>query len=104
MDITKAEKIKDSVRVDFRYSAEFLPDVAKLTLYGYVIMGGDKKELNGFVDAWEKKKNMPPGIAEPLANLITYTSQMNGVLVSKALSMPAPVIPPRLQQAQQARR
>jgi hypothetical protein len=97
MSIQKVEKSKDDeVRIEFIYKADFVPDIAVLRLYGYVLMGGEKKELNAFVDAWKAKKPVPREISEPLTNLIAYSSQLNGVLISRALNMPAPVIPPRL--------
>lgn len=104
MRITEAKKVKtDEIKINFRYSAEFTPNIAILTLYGYVLVGGNEKELNGFVDSWQKKKMLPKEIAEPLANLITFSSEVNGVLVAKALNMPVPVIPPRISLSKEAK-
>ncbi len=96
LSLLKVSKVKNDLRLDFKYMAEFEPGIAKLALYGYVMLSGEKKELDELTDKWVKKKMIVKEISEPLANLITYSSEINGVLVARALNMPAPVIPPKI--------
>lgn len=97
LNINKFEKSQDKrAKVDFSYTADFTPDVGSLSFEGYVLLGGENKEIDSSIIYWKAKKIMPQEISEGLANLINYTCQLNGVLVAKALNMPAPLIPPRI--------
>jgi len=87
---------KDEITVDFAYKVDYKEGVASLMMRGNLFLGGDEKELDKYIDMWRKDKKMPKELVSPLANIITYSSQVNGVLVARALGIPAPVVPPNI--------
>lgn len=96
MNIDKLKKEGNALRVDFSYGVDYQPKVAKLLLQGYLMIRGEKKELDDIVKAWKKKKMLPKELSKSIANTVAYASQVNGVLIAKAISIPSPVIPPSI--------
>ena len=97
MSITKIAKAVGDLRIDFRYTVFFEPNVAKLAMYGYVLATGDKKEVENLLEVWQKKQVLPPEISGPLANMMAFSSEVSGVLVARAIGIPVPIIPPNIQ-------
>ena len=89
-------RTKEDLVIDFTYSVDYKDGVAKLMLKGNLFLGGKEKELDGYMATWKKEKKMPKELAGPLANIVTYSSEVNGVLVARAIGIPAPVIPPNI--------
>jgi hypothetical protein len=90
-------KSKGEMVIDFSYNVDYKDNVAKLGLRGYLFLEGSEKELDKYVGSWRKQKKLPKELTAPLANLITFTSEVNGVLVARAIGIPAPVIPPKIE-------
>jgi hypothetical protein len=89
-------KSKTELAIDFSYNVDYKDKVAKLGLSGNLFLEGKEKELDKYVAGWRKDKKLPKELASPLANIITFTSEVNGVLVARALGIPAPVVPPNI--------
>ncbi len=87
---------KDELEIDFDYNVDYKEDVAKLLLRGRVTMSGKEKELDKYVESWRSGKKLPKELGAPLASIINFSSEVNGVLVARALNMPAPIIPPNI--------
>ena len=95
MSIDDVERRSDTELVlDFSYNVDYKEDVAKLLFRGHLFLEGEKKELDKYVSSWRGEKKLPKELTAPLANIITFTSEVNGVLVSRAIGIPAPVVPP----------
>jgi len=89
-------KSRTELIVEFSYNVDYKENVAKLGLSGYLFLSGDEKELDKYILGWRKDKKLPRELAGPLANIITFSSEVNGVLIARALGIPAPIIPPNI--------
>jgi hypothetical protein len=99
MNVESMKKEKNDVRAEFTFRMDYSKKVGYLVLKGWVIVGGSKKELEDLLAAWRRRK-LPEEFAAQLGNVILYNCQVNGVLLSRVLALPAPVIPPNLTPAE----
>ncbi|HLD60106.1 MAG TPA: hypothetical protein VI912_03870 [Candidatus Bilamarchaeaceae archaeon] len=96
LSLLKMAKIKDMLSLDFGYIVNYNPEIAVLSLDGKIILKGKKKEVDEVYSAWTKTQTLPKELASRIANVVTTNCQITGVLVSKALELPAPIIPPKI--------
>ena len=95
MNVTSMKKEGNELLVDFTYRIDYSKEVGFIILNGQVQASGEKKELDEIVAGWKAKK-LPVEFAAQLSNVILYNCEINGVLVSRVLAIPAPVIPPNI--------
>ncbi len=103
LDVTKMGIARPGMlRVDFSYSTEYKPDVARIRFIGFVSLKGKKGELEALLSGWKKEKRVDREIFETLVNLIKFTSETNGVLVAKALNIAPPLVGPKIRLSEKA--
>ena len=90
-----------SARIDFTYMVDYRPKMAKLHLKGYVLMSGE--EVSQTASKWQKEKRLERKLTEDLTNLINFNSEINGVLVCKALNLMPPLLSARLEVTEDAK-
>ncbi len=96
--VKDAQKLsKKEMHFVFSYDVDYFPKVATLKMLGHLVVVGTEKEINNTLLLWKKTKKVPPALASPIANVIAYSSEVNGVLVAKAIGIPVPVVPPNIQ-------
>jgi hypothetical protein len=82
--------------VRFEYLARFLPKVGFVKLAGSVFIDGKPNELKLMVDYWARTKTLPKETSETVLNLANLSAGVNGVLVTRAIELPPPFMPPKL--------
>ncbi len=82
--------------IEFVYTVTY-EEVGYLKMSGIVFANGEEKEVKEMEDKWKKEKKIAQEIAQPLLNLINYSSGINGVLVTRAINLAPPLIPPRIE-------
>jgi len=82
--------------IEFVYSVTY-EDVGYLKMSGIVFANGTDKEVKELEEKWKKEKKLSEEVAQPLLNLINYSSGINGVLVTRAINLAPPLIPPRIE-------
>jgi len=95
LNISDIRKTGNDLRVDFSHRVDYGDDVGFIMLSGFLLAGGKPSELRDIQDKWADKK-LPPGFASDLTNAIMFNCEVNGVLVTRVLNMPAPVVPPQI--------
>lgn len=96
LDIGDMKANGGGLRVDFSYSVDYQPGVAKLRFDGYALLSGSKADLEKLQAGWKKDRTLPKALADPLVNIITFSAETNGVLVAKALNMVPPLLAPKI--------
>ncbi len=87
---------KDEIRIAFTYSANYVPEVGFLRIYGMVFGKESGDKAKRIMKEWEKSKSLPPEIAEVVLNLINVSAGVNGVLVARSINLLPPLVPPRI--------
>jgi hypothetical protein len=82
--------------ISFVYSVTY-EDVGYLKMSGMVFANGTEEEVKEMEDKWKNDKKIAEDVAQPLLNLINYSSGINGVLVTRAINLAPPLIPPRIE-------
>jgi hypothetical protein len=97
LDVTGMKMSGADLRIDFSYSVNYQPGVARLRFDGYTIVGGNRAELDKIEKDWKKEKTIPKSLAEPLINVISFSAEANGVLIAKALNIVPPLLAPKIE-------
>ena len=102
MNVIDMKDEKGDLRVDFTYRIDYSENVGFIVLHGSVLATAARKEMDSLLQAWRAKK-LPEDFAAQLSNVILYNCEINGVLISRVLAIPAPVVPPNLTPANVSR-
>ena len=95
--IDKVEIKADDLFVDFTYNVIYEPKVGHLMFRGNVAFTDSSSKLLEYKKHWEKTNMFPQSIMESLMNLINVTAGVNGVLVTRAINLAPPLVPPKLE-------
>jgi hypothetical protein len=97
INIEDIKAINDDFAIDFTYNVTYADNVGYLkiggTVYAKDTVAGAKKVEEG----WRMEKKLPNDLAQPLLNLINFSSGVNGVFVARAVNLAPPLVPPRIE-------
>ena len=97
-NITK-EKIsgfdEEVVKIEFEFTVNYEPDIAKILFKGYVMLSTDKDKLKEIVKKWKSKKLLEE-IKIPLFNFILTKSNIKALQLEEELNLPTHVPLPRV--------
>jgi len=97
INLNKMKVNEDIVTVDFSYKAIYVPDIGELTFNGVLNFKDEMEKIKEYEKEWKKSKSFPKDVMVALMNIINTTSSINGVLVSRAINLAPPIIPPKLE-------
>jgi len=95
MNVDDIKEERGDLQVDFTYRIDYSENVGFILLKGSVLASGNRQEIVALLSAWKAKK-LPEDFAAQISNVILYNCEINGVLISRVLAIPAPVVPPNL--------
>lgn len=87
---------RGALRVSFLFRSTYTPELAILQFEGDVLMLVDAKQSEEILGSWNKNKQLPKGVAEPLINHILDRCNIQALLVAKDLNLPSPVPLPKV--------
>jgi len=102
LDINDLRFKGDELRVEFSYTVDYKPDIARMKFDGYALLAGSRSDLDKVEKEWKKDKTLPKSVGEPLINVISFNAQTNGVLVAKAINIVPPLMSPKLEMGAKA--
>jgi hypothetical protein len=89
--------VKGAVRVSFSFSSDYVPDFAKLSLEGDVLVLLEEKKAVEAVEKWGKNKSVEPQLAQAVMNNVLERCNIQALLLAKDLNLPSPVRMPQVQ-------
>ena len=102
IEVLKTEALKGkegAIEINFSYSVDYNPDVAKIELGGRVLLIVDKKEAKEIEEAWEKKK-MSEEFRISLFNIILKKSNVKALELEEEVGLPLHIPLPTLKKQQ----
>lgn len=84
---------KDEASVEFTYSIDYTPEVAKCTVTGTVSCTDTPPNLKKLVSNW-KKKVLPPELGTNVINVINANVGVNAVFLTRPFNLLPPFMPP----------
>jgi len=88
-------KDKDTLRMDFEFFVEYLPDIARISFEGSVIVSLDKNQSKEIQKKWKNKK-IEEDLRLPIFNMILAKCNLKALQIEEEFSLPTHVPLPRL--------
>ena len=96
IDVPFGKSNRPALRFDFEYSVDYAPDVAKITISGFVT-ALDKPEVIDEEDKkWKKEKKVSPDLMTEVLNHILARGSISALILSRELGLPAPIELPKV--------
>jgi len=88
------------IEIKFSYIANYKDDVGYLKMKGSLFVHEDSKKTKEIESSWQSKKRLPNDFSEMVLNAINFTCGTNGVLVVRPVNLAPPMVPPKIQIAE----
>jgi hypothetical protein len=95
--IENVEAKNGTATISFAYTATYRPDIGIMKIGGSLFLSDTPQNSKKLADEWKAKKLLNREITEPVLNLINATASVNGVLISRAINLSPPLVPPKIQ-------
>ncbi len=96
IDVNLGAKENKGLLVKFKYVCEYTPNVGKIILEGEIITLETVDTVKKCIASWEKDKKIDPEITRMVLSNVLNKSTVQAVIVSKDLSLPAPIPLPKI--------
>ncbi len=97
INIDEIKAVGDDLIMDFTYNVTYTDDVGYLKISGTVYAKDTAAGAKEIERSWRVEQKLPNDIAQPLLNLINFSSGVNGVFVARAVNLAPPLVPPRIE-------
>ncbi len=102
MNIENLKVNGQELELSFTYTVNYLgiekgKFPAKLVMNGKVKARESDEKIKTIENEWKKNKKIPNDFAETVMNSVNFFCSSNGILVTKAINLVPPMIPPRIQ-------
>lgn len=97
INIDDIKALNDDFAVDFTYTVNYMENVGYLKMGGTVYAKDTVAGAKKIEESWRMEKKIDPAIAQPLLNLINFSSGVNGVFVARAINLAPPLVPPMIE-------
>ncbi|MGM5480029.1 MAG: hypothetical protein ACQESC_01055 [Nanobdellota archaeon] len=100
-DVEESNVVKGSkqraFRISFSYTANYSPEIGKILLEGDLLYLADESTATTISNEWKDKKSLPKDIALVVFNRILHQCNVEALILSKEINLPAPVKLPKIQ-------
>jgi|SRR3989338_512846 len=93
LSVKEVKKEDDRILIGFEHIVKYEPEIGYLKFSGNVYLSGNENEVKALMNEWKKTKQIPEGMGPLIIELISTNSAYNGVLVARAINLPAPALP-----------
>ncbi len=99
-DVVSSDVIKGTGQkayaIKFAFNVNYEPKFAQILLEGAIIYLADEKLGKQIEDSWKKDKALPKDIALNIFNRILHNCNVESLILSKELDLPAPIQLPKV--------
>ena len=88
------EKVLD---VSFEFKTSYSPEVGHITLGGNLLYLTKEKEAQEIADDWKETKKLDKTVVKPILNTILARGNIQALILSRDLNLPAPLRLPKVQ-------
>ncbi len=86
----------------FEFASTYDPKVGSIKLVGDVLYMDDAKKAKEVLDGWKKEKKLPKELMTGIINTILNKCNIQSLILSEQVNLPAPIPLPRVQAQQQS--
>jgi hypothetical protein len=87
---------KKALRFEFVYTSTYEPGIGSIEIGGGTMYLADEKVAKAALEQWKKSKSAPPDIMRELMNNILTKCNIQAIVLSKDINLPAPIPLPKM--------
>ncbi|MFH1916386.1 MAG: hypothetical protein ABIJ21_03920 [Nanoarchaeota archaeon] len=94
---------KSALKFTFQFTTKYQPDIGNIIIDGDVIYLCAEDEGKAIISGWKKDKKIPKEVMTPTLNHVLNKCNVQALLLSRELNLPAPIPLPRIGDQDQAK-
>lgn len=98
-DLSLGASKQKGLRFNFLFKCDYVPNVGNIDFEGNVMFLADADKAKAIKEGWDKKKEVPPEVMEPILNAALSKCNIQAIKLSDDINLPSPVPMPRLQRS-----
>jgi hypothetical protein len=87
-----------AMKFTFQYTSKYEPGIGNIELNGELVLLSDEKTAKEVLDSWKKNKSIPKEATNQVMNNVLNKCNIQALILSKDLGLPAPIPLPKLKQ------
>jgi hypothetical protein len=87
---------KTALKFIFQFTTKYQPDIGEILIDGDVIYLASEEEGKTILSQWKKEKKVPKEITTPVLNYILNKCNIQALLLSREMNLPAPIPLPKI--------
>ncbi|MFP4523455.1 MAG: hypothetical protein ACLFNM_02835 [Candidatus Woesearchaeota archaeon] len=91
-----AGKDQNAFVISFTYNVQYEPNIGIIELSGDLLYLAKEEDAKAITDQWEKSKSLPEPVALPVFNRILHSCNVEALILSRDINLPAPVQLPKV--------
>ena len=101
-DISLGKNSQNVLRFVFEFTSKYEPNVGLILFEGELLYMEEPKKAKEILASWKKDKKLPKEIMAGLLNTILTKSNIQALILSQEINLPAPIPLPKVQMTQQS--
>ena len=85
------------LKITFEFTSTYMPDYANMIMEGNLIYLTEEKKAKDALLKWKKDKKLPNDMMLPVMTSVLNNSNIQALLLSRELGLPAPIQLPRVE-------
>jgi hypothetical protein len=96
-DLFLGKSKQAGIRFSFEYISTYEPSAGKILLKGDLLAVEEEEKVKEIVSGWKKDKKISPEIMAQVINNVLSRCNIQAIILSREIALPAPVQLPRVQ-------
>ena len=91
----------NGLKFSFEFTSKYDPDIGEINLRGDVLYIDEEKNIKTMLNEWKKEKKVSKELMTNIVNTILAKCNIQALILSQELNLPAPIPLPRVDQQTQ---
>ncbi len=98
------DKSKKGLKFTFEFNSKYEPKIGSIKLTGDILFLGEAKKSDEILASWKKNKTVPKDVLAPIMNTALTKCNIQALILSQQINLPAPIPLPKVQAPQEAKK
>jgi hypothetical protein len=94
---------QQAFNIKFSFDVQYEPNVGHIKLQGDIMYLADESLSKEIVDSWKEKKSLPKPVALVVFNRILHNCNVEALILSREINLPAPIQLPKIKAEETAK-
>ncbi len=87
---------QESVRVEFKFSADYNPNIGSIIIEGETIIVDQQKKLEEILSQWKKDKKLPEDVLSQVMNNLLTKCNVEALIIGREVGLPPTLNMPKV--------